>query len=95
MKKIYFKNLKEYKSQEITIEGFVDSLRDLQYVQFLIIRDTTGKIQVTIEKNEENSRLNEIVSNMTVESTVKITGILLENEKVKLNGIELIPNNYN
>ena len=61
--------------------------------QFLIIRDTTGKIQVTIEKNEENSRLNEIVSNMTVESTVKITGILLENEKVKLNGIELIPNN--
>ena len=93
MKKIYFKNLKEYKSQEITIEGFVDSLRDLQYVQFLIIRDTTGKIQVTIEKNEENSRLNEIVSNMTVESTVKITGILLENEKVKLNGIELIPNN--
>ncbi len=53
MKKIYFKNLKEYKSQEITIEGFVDSLRDLQYVQFLIIRDTTGKIQVTIEKNEE------------------------------------------
>ena len=29
---------------------------------------------------------------LTVESTVKIRGILLENEKVKLNGIELIPN---
>ena len=91
MKKIYFKNLNEYFEQEITIEGFVDNIRDLQYVQFLIVRDTTGKVQVTIEKNEENSKLNEIVSNLTIESTVKITGKLLKNEKVKLNGIELIP----
>ena len=93
MKKIYFKNLNEYFEQDITIEGFVDNIRDLQYVQFLVIRDTTGKIQVTIEKNEENNKLNEIVSNLTTESTVKITGTLLKNEKVKLNGMELIPNN--
>ena len=92
MKKIYLKNLNEYFEQEITIEGFVDNIRDLQYVQFLIVRDTTGKVQVTIEKNEINSRLNEIVSNLTIESTVKITGTLLKNEKVKLNGMELIPN---
>lgn len=92
MKKIYFKNLNEYFEQEITIEGFVDNIRDLQYVQFLVVRDTTGKVQVTIEKNENNSKLNEIVSNMTIESTVKITGTLLKNEKVKLNGMELIPN---
>ena len=91
MKKIYFKNLNEYLNKEITIEGFVDSIRDLQYVQFLVIRDISGKVQVTIEKNEENSSLNEIVSNLMTESTVKITGMLLENEKVKLNGMELIP----
>ena len=52
MKKIYFKNLSEYYNKTITIEGFVDSIRDLQYVQFLIVRDSTGKLQVTIEKNE-------------------------------------------
>lgn len=92
MKKIYFKNLNEYFGQEITIEGFVDNIRNLQYVQFLVIRDTTGKVQVTIEKNEENGKLNEIVSNLTIESTVKVTGTLFENEKVKLNGMELIPN---
>lgn len=92
MKKIYFKNLNEYFGQEITIEGFVDNIRDLQYVQFLIVRDTTGKVQVTIEKNENNSKLNEIVSNLAIESTVKIIGTLFKNEKVKLNGMELIPN---
>ncbi len=93
MKKIYFKSLNEYFEQEITIEGFVDNIRNLQYVQFLIVRDTTGKVQLTIEKNEENSKLNEIVSNLTVESTVKITGTLFKNEKVKLNGMEFIPSN--
>ncbi len=91
MKKIYFENLNEYLEKEITIEGFVDNIRDLQYVQFLIVRDTTGKIQVTIEKNQYNNKLNEIVSNLSNESTVKITGTLLKNEKVKLNGMELIP----
>ena len=91
MKKIYFKNLNEYFGQEITIEGFVDNIRDLQYVQFLVVRDTTGKVQITIEKNESNSKLNTIVSNLTTESTVKISGILFQNEKVKLNGMELIP----
>ena len=92
MKKIYFKNLEEYIGKEITIEGFIDNIRNLAYVQFLVIRDTTGKVQVTIEKNEENIKLNEIVNNLTAESTVKIAGILLKNEKVKLNSMELIPN---
>lgn len=92
MKKIYFKKLNEYLEKEITIEGFVDSIRDLQYVQFLIIRDNTGKVQVTIEKNENNNELNKIVSNLTCESTVKIIGMLLANEKVKFNKMELIPN---
>lgn len=91
MKKIYFKNLEEYLNQEITIEGFVDNIRHLQYVDFLIIRDTTSKVQVTIEKNESNKKLTEIASTLTPESTVKITGILHKNEKVKLNNIELIP----
>lgn len=91
MKTIYFKDLKEYSKQEITIEGFVDNIRELPYVQFLIVRDSTGKVQVTIEKNRENQKLNERISSLKIESTVKITGKLLENEKVKLNGLELIP----
>ena len=91
MKKIYFKNLNNYFNQKIEIEGFVDNIRDLQYVQFLIVRDTTEKVQVTIEKNETNKELNEIVSNLSIESTVKIKGTLKENEKVKLNQMEIIP----
>ena len=91
MERIYIKNVREYVDKEITINGFVENIRDLQYVQFMIVRDITGKLQVTIEKNETNKELNEIVTSLPVESTVKVTGTLVDNNKVKLNGLELIP----
>lgn len=91
MNKIEFNELKKHYNEEVTLKGFIDNIRDLQYVQFMILRDRTGKVQVTIEKNDENKSLNEIVSGLTLESTVKVTGKLLESPKVKLNGMEVIP----
>ena len=93
MSKLKFCELKEHFNEEVVLKGFIDNLRDLQYVQFMVLRDRTGKIQVTIEKNEENKKLNEIVSNLSLESTVTVTGKLLESPKVKLNGMEVIPTN--
>ena len=91
MNKIKFCDLKNYFGKGIILKGFIENIRDLQYVQFIILKDRTGKVQVTVEKNEENKELNELVSTLTIESTVNITGILHENEKVKLNGMEVIP----
>lgn len=92
MNKIDLKDIKQYiNKEEITVQGFVDTIRDLQYVQFLILRDNTEKLQITIEKNEENSKLNEIVSGLSLESTIKAKGKLLESPAVKLNGVEFIP----
>ena len=92
MKEIYFKNLKEYIGKEITLEGFVDTIRNLQYVQFVVLRDSSDKVQITIEKNEDNKELNAIVNDLTCESTIKVSGVLNRNEKVKLNAMEIIPN---
>ena len=91
MNKIEFNELKKHYNEEVTLKGFIDNIRDLQYVQFMILRDRTGKVQVTIEKNDENKSLNSYVSGLTLESTVKVTGKLLESPKVKLNGMEVIP----
>ena len=91
--KIYVKDLKNHFNEEIEFQGFVENVRDLQYVQFLILRDSTGKVQVTIEKSVlENKEMIELVKTLTLESTVKINAKVLENSKVKLNGMELIPN---
>jgi len=94
MNKIYFKDLNNHIDEEIEIQGFVESIRNIKWVQFLVIRDLTGKIQVTIEKSvEENAEMVELVNNLTCESTVKIKGKLIKNENVKLNGMEIIPTN--
>lgn len=92
MKKIYAKDLKEHFGEEIEFSGFVDNIRDLQWVQFVILRDSTGRIQVTIEKSEEkNKEMVELIKNLPLESTVKVTGLLMDSPKVKLNGMELVP----
>ena len=47
---------------------------------------------MTIEKEDENNKeLVEIINNITLESTVKIKGKVVESPKVKLNGMEIIP----
>ncbi|MCI8347607.1 MAG: aspartate--tRNA(Asn) ligase [Bacilli bacterium] len=92
MKKIDAKDLHQYYGKQIEFSGFVDNIRDLQWVQFVILRDSTGKVQVTIEKSEEkNKEMVELISNLPLESTVKVSGVLMEAPKVKLNGMELIP----
>jgi len=93
MKKINFSELKNHYNETLELHGFVDKVRDLQYVQFLILRDKSGSVQVTLEKDGSLEELNKIVTNLKVESTVKVTGKVLENEKVKLGGLEVVPNN--
>lgn len=83
--------LAQHYNEEVTVQGFIENIRDLQYVQFVIIRDGSGKLQVTIEKNDDNKEMNEVISNTSLESTIKVTGTVLESPKVKLGGKELIP----
>ncbi len=91
MKKINFKDLNKHYNEIVELYGFVDKIRDLQYVQFLILRDRSGNVQVTLEKDGSLEELNKIVSNLKVESTVKVTGKVVENVSVKLGGLEVIP----
>ena len=92
--KIHVDELKEHLGEEISFSGFVDEIRNLKWVMFVVLRDNTGKIQMTIEKSEEkNKPLLDIMANTTVESTVKVTGLLQANEAVKLGGMEIIPTN--
>ena len=92
MQKIYVQDLNKYLGKEISFSGFVDSIRDKKWVMFVILKDSTGKVQMTIEKSEEkNQKLLEIMNTLTVDSTIKVEGTLLKNEAVKLGQMEIIP----
>ena len=92
--KLYVNELNEHIGEEITFSGFVDTIRDKKWVMFVILRDSTGKVQMTIEKSEEaNAKLLELMSTVSVESVISVTCNVVANEAVKLGGIELIPKN--
>ena len=73
MKTIKINDLENHYGENVLIQGFVENIRNLQYVIFLVIKDNTGKVQVTIEKENNDSLVN-IVEKITLESTVKIIG---------------------
>ena len=90
--KVNVNELKNYVGEEIVFSGFIDAIRDKKWVMFVILRDATGKVQMTIEKSDENNKeLLEIMSNVTVESTICAEVKVVDNSAVKLGGIELIP----
>ena len=92
MKKVYVNELNNYIDKEINFSGFVDVIRDKKWVQFVILRDSTGKVQMTVEK-ENNDEMVKLVSSLTHDSVVSITGKVVKNEAVKLGGIEIVPSN--
>ncbi len=70
--------------------GFVENIRNKRTMAFLVIRDVTGKMQLTIEK-EKYPELAEVVDQLSLESVVTVEGEVVANEYVKLNGIEMLP----
>lgn len=82
--------INEIKPGKVEIQGWIENLRDKKSMQFIVIRDLSGKVQVTVVKDEK-PEIAEIFSKATLESTVKIVGEAVANEYVKLGGIEIVP----
>ena len=72
------------------IQGFVENLRNKRTMAFLVIRDYTGSMQVTIEKGKD-PELDALIDQLTVESVVSVEGEAVKNEYVKLGGVEILP----
>lgn len=72
------------------ISGFVENLRNKRTMAFLVIRDISGKLQVTLEK-EKNPELAALVDQLTIHSVVSVEGHVVANEYVKMGGMEMLP----
>lgn len=74
----------------VTIGGWVETLRDQKRIQFIIIRDESGSVQVTYPRPSEEDALADQVSGLTHGSFVIVKGQLKHDERVKLGGIEIL-----
>ena len=75
--------------EEVELRGWVQAVRDQKKVQFVILRDETGLVQIVAPQPEPPEELNRQISALTAESAVRLTGTVVADERVKLGGLEV------
>lgn len=88
MKRILINELKEKESARIS--GFASKIRDTKYMVFVILKDRSGFIQVSIDK-EKNAEICQKLEGVIAGSVLEFIGEMLYSEYVKQGGKEFIP----
>ena len=89
------KDLAARQDGPVTLGGWVEKLRDQKRIQFVILRDESGDVQVTYPRPQvdgnpvEDDALAATISGLTNGSFVWVTGRLVHDERVKLGGLEI------
>lgn len=81
-----FKN--SYK--EAAVVGWVDNTRELGKIKFLILKDRTGKLQVTAVKGKASDKIFDIADKIPRESVIYVKGSVKESRQAP-GGKEIIP----
>jgi aspartyl-tRNA synthetase len=82
----------EMDGETVNIAGWVHDRRKLGGLVFLIVRDRTGLVQVTLPKKYIPPKVFEMTRNLSKESVVSVSGKVQKEEKAP-NGYEIIPEN--
>lgn len=94
------KNLAAREEGTVTVSGWVEKVRDQRYVQFVVLRDESGAVQlvnggVLREADPDNPRSDilvertDTIAHLELGSFITVTGQLQKNERVKLGGVEI------
>ncbi len=92
MKRTLINELKE--NEEAKISGFSTKIRDTKYMIFVILRDRTGFIQVSIDKATNENLVKEL-EGVIAGSVIEFTGKMVLSEYVKQGGKEFLPTSLN
>ena len=88
MKRTYVRDVKL--EERNRVEGFVENIRNKKTMAFLVVKDTTGKLQVTIEK-EKYPEIAEKIEGLLPHSVISVEGLVTANDFVKMGGKEMLP----
>ncbi|MBP2172806.1 aspartate--tRNA(Asn) ligase [Methanococcus voltae] len=80
----------EMNEQEVTLMGWVHSIRALGKLAFVILRDREGTIQIVVPKQKVSEETFEIAKKLGKEDVVAVKGKVVASEKAP-NGFEIIP----
>ena len=88
MERVLINELKENESSKKS--GWADVIRDTKYMVFVILKDRSGSIQVSIDK-EKDKEIVEKLSGILANSVLSFTGKMVKSEYVKQGGKEFLP----
>lgn len=98
--RVLIKDLAARTDGPVRVAGWVEKVRDQRYVQFVVLRDESGAVQIVNggvlrEADPENPRSDilvprtQTISDLTHGTFISVTGELQHNERVKLGGVEI------
>ncbi len=88
MERTLIKNLKQNLNQEVLLQGWVQELRNLSKIKFIILRDRTGDMQTIAFKGETPEEPFNLINSLTKESVIDIIGTPVANKESRW-GIEV------
>lgn len=90
MERTYIADALAKNGETVKVQGFVENNRNGKSMAFIVLKDITGKLQITVEK-EACPHLCDTIDQLTGDSVITVVGKIAANEYVKLNGVELLP----
>ncbi|MBL7021833.1 asparagine--tRNA ligase [Patescibacteria group bacterium] len=86
---------KDFVDKEVTLKGWVANFRSSGKISFLQLRDGYGVIQAIIAQSEIDESIWEMVSTLTMESSVIVKGMISKHPKkeeyeLQVSGLELV-----
>ena len=102
IERVHIKDLADHQDGPVTVSGWVEKVRDQRHVQFVVLRDETGAVQLVnggvvreLDPNSEDPKdskrhtLTHKISDLSLGSFAVVSGELQHNERVKLGGVEI------
>lgn len=74
----------------VVLYGWIHKIRDLGKLKFILLRDRTGIVQITVHRNKVSNEILENIKKMKIESAVIVKGKIVGNTQAP-NGIEVLP----
>ncbi|MGB9635680.1 MAG: aspartate--tRNA(Asn) ligase [Thermoplasmata archaeon] len=83
----------EMEGQEVKVAGWIEEIRNLGSIAFLILRDRKGRVQLTALKKEMGKEKFLELAGLPRESVIEVTGKVQRSNEARA-GFEIIPKNY-
>jgi len=77
----------------VTLEGWVQDIRNLGGISFVVLRDRYGTVQITLPKKKIEPELFEGLTTLSRESVISVTGEVKASAQTEL-GLEIIPSSF-